>query len=268
VTDRPRILLHPGFHKTGTSSIQHFLWSNRAALAPHAQLRLLRHLKEPARLCMAASRSHDPLVLLDLADALFAALDGIDPARPLILSCEGLSGHLPGWPGVDSYAAAPITLAYVAGFLADWAPEADLQVLLTLRDPDAWLHSAWRHHLMGQRLTLDWPAFQQRYAPAADLTAMADEIGEALDGLPVTTLDLAQMTGHSHGPGGALLTAFGLPEPALAAFTPVGRDNPGPDSDLSARFLALNLSDLPDADLRAEKARLADDHGVGGWIRP
>lgn len=268
MTDRPRILLHPGFHKTGTSSIQHFLWTNRAALASHAQLRLLRHLKEPARLCMAFSRSQDPLVLLDLAEALATALDGLDPSRPLILSCEGLSGHLPGWPVVDSYAAAPITLAYVAGFLADWAPGADLQVLLTLREADAWLHSAWRHHLLGQRLSLDWPAFRERYAPAADLPAMAREIAEALEGVPLTTLDLARMTDHPQGPGGALLTAFGLSAPQLADFTPVGRDNPGPDADLSARFLALNLSDLPDADLRAEKARLADNHGVGGWIRP
>lgn len=268
MTDRPRILLHPGFHKTGTSSIQHFLWTNRAALAPHAQLRLLRHLKEPARLCMAFSRSHDPLVLLDLADALAASLDGLDPSRPLILSCEGLSGHLPGWPGVDSYAAAPITLAYVAGFMAERAPGADLQVLLTLRAPVPWLHSAWRHHLMGQRLTLDWPAFRDRYAPAADLPAMAREITEALDGLPLTTLDLADITGHPQGPGGALLAAFGLPAPQLADFTPVGRDNPGPDAALSATVLDLNRGPLDDGALRAEKARLADAHGVGGWIRP
>ena len=268
MTDRPRILLHPGFHKTGTSSIQHLLWTNRTALAPHAQLRLLRHLKEPARLCMAFSRSHDPLAMLDLAEALAAALDGIDPARPLILSCEGLSGHLPGWPGVDSYAAAPVTIAYVAGFLADWVPEADLRVLLTLRDPESWLHSAWRHHLMGQRLTLDWPAFRDRYRAAADLQASTREIRDALDGLPVDTLDLAEMACHPQGPGGALLARFGLPADALADLIPVGRGNPGPDAELSARFLDLNRSNVQDGTLRAEKVRLAEDHGVGGWIRP
>jgi hypothetical protein len=264
---RPRIILHPGFHKTGTSSMQHFVWSNRAVLAPHAELLMLRHLKAAVQICAAFSRNLRPLVLLDLAGALEAAVAQIPPlaGRDLIVSCEGLSGHLPGWPGVRTYAAAPLTIAYVAGYLNACWPEAEVRVLLTTRDPESWLFSAWRHHLRSHRLRLDWPAFQDRFAAAADLRSIAAEVAQTVEQASVQTLALEESRSHPLGPGGALIDLLRLPPAARARLVPVGLGNAGPASDLAAEFLTLNLSDLSDEAVRARKETLATSAALGGW---
>ena len=56
-----QILLHPGFHKTGTSSMQHFLWINREVLEPYFDLRMFRHMKPVVRLASLFSRTNNPL---------------------------------------------------------------------------------------------------------------------------------------------------------------------------------------------------------------
>jgi hypothetical protein len=260
-----RILLHPGFHKTGTSSIQHLLWSNRDILAPQVGLVMLRHLKPAVKICIGFSRSRNPLALVDLAEALQPAFAGVDSPN-LVISCEGLAGDLPGWPGVADYGAAALTIAYVCGYLAEWFPGADMQVALTIRDPDAWLYSTWRHHLLGHRLTLGRDEFAAHYAGAADLAAIARDIGGAVD-LPVTTLRLEDMQAHRHGPGGALLDLLDLPSSVTDRIVPVGRDNAGPGVDLSEQFLVLNQSTMSDADVVAKKQALAVRSNLGGWVR-
>ncbi len=267
----PRIYLHPGFHKTGTSSIQHFLWLNRDALAPAADILLLRHLQPVTRVCHAFSRTQNPGLLLDLAEALEDALSDVElsPSRTLILSCEALCGHLPGWPGTDSYGAAPVLLHYICGFLKHRFPDADITTILTTRTAEDWLFSAYRHHLKGQRLTLDRAAFSRKYRKASDLTGMANDIAKALAPLPVETLALEQATLHPLGPGGAFVQGMGLPADIVARLTPVGIGNSGPDDALWQRYLQLNRSQKTDEDVTATKTRLAQQakagKGTGGW---
>jgi hypothetical protein len=270
MADQPqRIILHPGFHKTGTSSMQHLLWLNRALLAPHALVLLLRQLRPVAKLCAAYSRNQNPLALIDLADELTRVFDEApDPeGRDILLSCEGLSGHLPGWPGVSSYDAAPLTISYVAGFLAERFPRAETTILLTTRDAEGWLWSAWRHHLRGQRLTRDWTWFRARYAAAADLDAVALAVAEAAEGAAVLSIGLDRAVTHSLGPGGVLIDQLRLPAEVRRQIVTVKPGNRGPDAELAAEFLALNRSDLSDDAVRARKDELADLAEIGGWRR-
>ena len=261
-----RILLHPGFHKTGTSSIQHFLWTNRQTLAPHLGIVLLRHLKPVVRMSCRFSRFQNPIDLIDLVPALDQALveAAIAPHQDIVISCEGLLGHLPGWPNVASYDAAPVLIACYAGYFQDRYPGADLQIVLTTRDATGWLFSAYRHHLRGQRLTLTSDEFAIRYATAANLNAVADAVAAAVD-VPVMTVDLADMRDFPGGPGGAICDLMDLPEAIFAQLRPVGQGNTGPEAPLWQQFLDLNLSDLPDRVVQAEKARLAQTADLGGW---
>lgn len=259
----PRVTLHPGFHKTGTSSAQHFLWRNRAALSGRVRIYQLRHLRAAAKLCMGFSRSGNPLLLLDLADVLDEVFADAPRDRDILLTCEGLSGHLPGWPDVADYGAARVTLGYLCDYLSHRFPAHRPSVLLTTRAPDPWLQSAWRHHLIGQRLTEDWPDFAARLRPAADLDRMAKDIARAVK-VPVETLALETAQVHPLGPGGALLAAIGHDPSGLS---PVGHGNRGPGAALSREMLALNRGALPDPDLRAAKLALCRAAGVGGWAR-
>lgn len=262
-----QILLHPGFHKTGTSTAQHVLWINRDLLSPHVAIFQLRHLRDVAKLCMGYAKTQNPLLLMDMIEALdqvFADVSA-DDSRHVLISCEGLSGHLPGWPDVDTYAAAPITISYICGYLEDRFPDHSLSVTLTTRGADDWLYSAYRHHLRGFRLTKSWDAFRDTYRDAADLVAVVSDIRKSIAPVPVTALPLEVSRDHPLGPGGAILNGLDLPNGLMARLDPVDAGNQGPSDDLADKFLALNLGDLPDGEVQAQKDALAAMSGVGGW---
>ena len=261
------ILLHPGFHKTGTSSIQHFLWLNRAALAPHFTSVMLRHLKPAVQMACRFSRNRNPAELMDMVAALDAALAEaeVKPAQNILVSCEGLLGHLPGWPDVDDYGAAPTLAAYLTGYFQDRHPKARLRVILTTRDADGWLFSTYRHHLRGQRLTQTPDDFARTYAAAADLTGMAAQIADAVGDLPVFTLPLADLAHYPLGPGGALCDLMQVPSATRGDLVAVGHGNTGPEQALWEQFLALNRGPLGDRAVRAAKERLAEAVDLGGW---
>ncbi len=262
-----QILLHPGFHKTGTSTAQHVFWLNRDLLAPHVAIFQLRHLREVAKLCMGYAKTQNPLLLMDMIEALdsvFADVTAADP-RHILISCEGLSGHLPGWPDVDTYAAAPVTISYICGYLEDRFPDHRLAVTLTTRGADEWLYSAYRHHLRGYRLGQSWDEFHGTYRAAADLDAIVRDIREGVAPVPVTALPLEASRDHPLGPGGAILNGLDLPSGLMARLDPVDAGNQGPSDDLADKFLALNRGDLPDGEVQAQKDALAEMSGVGGW---
>lgn len=266
----PRLVLHPGFHKTGTSSAQHLLWRNRKRLLSHVEIYQFRHLTEVGALALKFSKSGNPLDLLDLADLLDAVFAGIGPkeGRHLLLSHEGLFGHLPGWPGVADYGAAQVLLPIYLEFLADRFPGHVLQVVLTTRSRDSWIWSAWRHHLYGHRLTQSFEAFEAEHHSAADLTALAADLRAKVAPVEVVEADLADAAAHPLGPAGALLDPLDLPDAVADELVIVPPGNRGPNADLAAQFLALNRCALPDGEVRIQKDRLATAAGVGGWARP
>ncbi|OUD10256.1 hypothetical protein BVC71_01715 [Marivivens niveibacter] len=260
-----RILLHPGFHKTGTSSIQHFFWLNRDLIHERAHLFMLRHMKPATQIAHRYSRTGNPLELADLVDRLTDVFaETPDDDRDILISCEALCGHLPGWPKVDTYVAAPVIIDYTAEFLKDRFQTKHLEIVLTTRGADDWLFSAYRHHLKGQRLTLDWDDYRTRYAASTDFAPVFSQLRGAL-GDCVTDLPLEHSQTHAFGPGGALLNLFGWTD--LTGFTPVGRGNQGPEQSLWSEFLTLNRSDLSDDALRDAKDTLAQKAQLGGWRR-
>lgn len=264
--EKRRIYLHPGFHKTGTSSIQHFLWVNREKFADTTMLFMLRHLQPVASVCHAFSKSLNPMRLATLPEALNEVFaPHINDPRDILISCEALSGHLPGWPGVVNYGAAPVLYNYLIAYLAATFGTDDIRMVLTTRDPDEWTFSAYRHHLKGHRLRLGRSEYATIHRKASDLDGLATEIAAAHCPLPVHTLRLEDSSEHELGPGGALLEAFGFPLELIAEMEPVGQGNIGPDGDLWHEFLRLNRSKMPEQKIRNEKDRLAKAAKLGGW---
>jgi hypothetical protein len=261
-TRQSRILLHPGFHKTGTSSIQQFLWTNRVALAPHLGVLLLGQLRDSVRLCMAYSRDQNPLRLADLVEIMDDALAdaGLAPGqlggRDLVISCEGLAGNMPGGSKVADYAAAPVTCAFLTGYLSERFPDAEVCVVLGTRDAEPWLNSVWRHHVVAQRLRLAWPDFRRNMRSVANLFNTVKNIGDAVAPAPVYTLPLEQAAKHAKGPGGALVELCHIPAPVRAALIPVAHSNRGPEGQTVNACLSLNQSDLPQDEVRDRKAAL------------
>ncbi len=257
-----RILLHPGFHRTGTRSVGAFLATNRAALAPHLGLLLAPDLAAATALTTNFATDRNPLRLTDMVEVLDGILaeNGLHPVvndtRDMVISAADLTGLMPGAPGIDGYGAAPVATAYLTGYLADRFPQAEIVVVFTTRTSPDWLYSCWRAALFRHRLKQDWPTFRTALAGAANLDDAVVNAARAIDPVTVYSLPLDVGARHRHGPGGALLEMIDLPEAVRGSFEPGAITGQGAGPDLAARFLALNRSDLPRRLLVEEKALL------------
>ncbi|MDF1856726.1 sulfotransferase [Pseudooceanicola sp.] len=219
----PRVVIHAGFHKTGTSSIQAALKANHPRLAAHVQVLLKPQLTALLHAARGYSTWRDPLTLAKFtsrAETLVAGLSGLKQ-RPLILSAEELSGHMPGRAGIDDYSAAPELMADLTAAILRRFPRAEIRLVYSTRSAESWLRSAHWEHVKSSSLTDDLATFSARLAGAADLNAAAETVAARIAPLPVTCLPLER----SDDPVAALLQQAGV-DPALSAtLTPAKHRN-------------------------------------------
>lgn len=252
-------LLHPGFHKTGTSSAQHFLAKNRAALAPHLQIVLLGALKPADKTARRFSKARDAASLVEFAAAFAGCLTRLDPdpTRPLLLSCEGLSGDIPGRAGIADYSAA-VDLVPIAWEVLQRHGFARPTLHFSLRDPRDWLYSAWRHNIAATRLDMDFDAYARAFGASADLDGIVARVAAACPGAPVGISRLEDTRNARFGPATPLIAPFDLPEAVLGTLKPAGVVNRALPERLIAPLRALNRGALTGAALKAAKARLIE----------
>lgn len=253
----PAALLHLGFHKTGTSTAQHFLADNRARLAPYLRVVLLDELKPADKTARRFSKARDAASLVEFAAAFAGCLEaaGRDRDRPLLLSCEGLSGDIPGRAGVSDYAAA-VELAPVIARVARHLGYPGATLRFSLRDPQDWLFSAYLHNIRGTRLDMDFAEYAAAFRRSADLRGIVDRVRAACPDNPVTTSRLGDTTEARFGPATPLLAPFELPEELLSRLIPPHFVNPALPAALITPFRRLNRGPLTGKALKAAKARL------------
>lgn len=252
-----RIVVHAGFHKTGTTSAQAFLAENGPVLWPVMALGM--RYKFP--LLLAAARGYstwrDPISLAKFRARLAAYLEDLNLGkRDLLISAEELCGHLPGRGDLADYSAAPALLAETEDILTEHYPEAQITFVFTLRRPETWWPSAYWEHVKSSRLTLDYDAFMDRYG-AMDLKAQACAIQLRSE---VQLHWLEDVSALEHGPASMLLELMALAPERRAQLKPVAQKNRAPQGRpaLIEQFLSLNRSDLEEETLNARKKALLD----------
>lgn len=255
----PRILLHAGFHKTGSTSIQTALRAHAGQIAPQSRVWLAEGL--PGRTMVEAARllSRQPG---QAARRLFrrSFVEWIAPLdlaedQHLILSCEDLSGHMPGHPGIESYAKAPRLATVALNALTERWPGAEVWLVYGTRAPEGWLHSVHWQQAQHPHLTEGFDDFAARLMPATDFTALLAGIG-AECGAPVIAMALERHGPRRLGPVEALYDLIGLPDATRAALAPTGRANAGGSAALAEAFVALNRQVLDPEELTAAKRAL------------
>ena len=256
-----RVLLHAGFHKTGTTTVQQALYRNRDALAAHLRLVPRARMAPAGKAAQAWSAGGDPFDLAlfgyELAQVM-EGWDGDDP-RPVVISAEDLCGHMPGRAGVETYAATAPLMQTVAETLAAMHPKAVPVFYFSTRGAEGWLASAYAQHLRASRMTLSAKAFSEQFRDAADLASMVEGIAAALAPLPVHHCALEQSRTRPLGPLDPLLDLLDLPEGVRNGLEPQPPANPALPPDCVKDLLALNRSDLDDAALREAKRALIEE---------
>ncbi|MDF1718585.1 MAG: hypothetical protein P1U75_18240 [Antarcticimicrobium sp.] len=253
-----RVLLHAGFHKTGTSTVQQALFHNRDALAPHLRLVPRARMAPAGKAARAWSAGGNPVDLALFGYELAQVMEewDADDPRPMLISAEDLCGQMPGRAGVESYAAAAPLMRTVVDTLATLHPNAAPAFYFSTRQTEDWLASAHAQHLRASRMTLSAEAFAGRYRAAADLATVVDGIAAALAPLPVHRCALEQSRARPLGPLDPLLDLLALPEGLRDSLEPQPPVNPALPPDCLQGLLVLNRSDLDDAALRAAKRAL------------
>ena len=250
------VLIHPGFHKTGTSTLQRNLLAQGERLEPRLRMMFNDDMTEATQLARKYSaHPHDP-ILDEFSDAIAAAFAVVDPQddRPLIVSSEALIGHLPGRKHVTGYdAAPPLIERAVRALRAQIGDDVPVTVWFTTRNAAAWKKSAYYQNLRQERLCETFDEHAQKLERAAQLDQFVDRtralIGSAAN---VASTRIEGCTEHVLGPLGMALDILDVYTKDLE---PVRAHNVQPP-DGAAELLRLNLSDLSDEELAIAKRDL------------
>lgn len=247
-----KIVLHIGFHKTGTSTVQQMLRTNRALLKPHLAIRLKPQMTDLMHATRGFSTWRDKISLAKVARRFDLLLQDLPrmPRRTLVISAEELSGHMPGRGDLADYSAAP-ELVYV---YVEWAqkhfPHCKVAVYASTRAPQAWLRSAYWEHVKSSSMTLDFADFVARYGHAADLDAVLDEIAAKMP-CRVFRVRLEEAQSLRLGPAQPLLELCDVPAATLAQIMPHPVANAALDPAVLEALLDANRTH---ADRNARKA--------------
>jgi len=242
-----RVIVHAGFHKTGTSSLQTYLDQNRATLAPwFAYYGQKEFLDAGAHARVYAQRRFWWRRQL-FRRALRRFLTTLPDAPVIVLSRENFSGVMPGhrgWFGtpVLTYPRAAIPLArdIIAALKTRFGPEVQIEFLYTLRDQESWLNSVHGHLLRSIRLTQSFNQFVQIFADTPDLRQQSEQIARAIAPVPVRVAWLEDYADEPQGPAAAILDLAGVPDEQFTTLPHAAHRNVGQTPDIRKKFLDLN----------------------------
>lgn len=254
-----RVIVHAGFHKTGTTSVQDFLIRNGENIWPTTALVLPGKLRDgAARNAVSFSRSSKPGQLEDFQIEVGRVIDGLNlgKKRSLVISDENLAGGMPGRDGQSNYSAAPVLMAAMAEVIHAKIDDADLHFVFSTRNSEPWLRSTWFHNLRLSRLALDYKDYKTLYRSAAQHGGIIREVKKAVGDCPVHRIRLENVGNAHEGPAETIIDLLNIPERWRSKFVKSGVANPSPHADLADAFLDLNRSDLDDDEVVLRKKAL------------
>tara|TARA_R110002020_G_scaffold327121_6_gene542933 strand:- start:19199 stop:19987 length:789 start_codon:yes stop_codon:yes gene_type:complete len=255
-----RIIIHAGFHKTGTTNLQQTLRANRAALRPDVRLVLrpgMNALCESARGYSKTREDYDLGLVKYEAAMLMEALER-ETAPTLVISSEDLSGHMPGRHGLRSYGAAPDLMRALSVAFKAVDPKAQVTFFFTTRDADPWLRSCYAQHLRTARMIWDEAEYIKRLKASAALEQIIDQIRSEVPDSDVLSAALEAHANRPLGMAEALLDILEFSQSRRAKLVPSPTRNAALTADVCAELLALNRSDLEPAALKKAKRAVID----------
>lgn len=251
-----RIVLHAGFHKTGTTSLQVTLDAHRAALAGFAHVETplgTPHLARAAEAARGFSLTGDAGALQrGMADwvARLPPLEG----RHLVVSSEDLVGHIPGRFGLTDYRAAVTTVPAAVAALVERYPGAEVVVFLTTRAAGPWLRSVHWQLALHPELLLKERRFCKEFAPAADFEAVIRPLGAALKGRArVEAASMESLVARRLAFVDAVYDLLEMPEALRQGLAPTGAHKRRTVEGLADQFVMLNRARLPPEELTEAK---------------
>lgn len=258
-----RIIVHAGFHKTGTSSLQAFFDENRNALNPWLDYYGQTDFHSVGTNARRFAQRPFLWRRLVFRHALRRFLASIPDADTIVLSRETFSGVMPGHRDVfrrpiTSYTGAAIPLAQeiVQGLKTRFGTDANISFVYTCREPNSWLRSVYGHLLRSIHLRRDFDTFNQSFAVAPNPERDAQSIATAIAPTPVYIAHLEEYSDQPEGTAAAILDLLDIPDTDRGSLLPAPHRNPGQSLEIEQEFLRLNRSGQSKATLKRLKDRI------------
>lgn len=253
-----QVIVHAGFHKTGTTTVQKTLRKNRALLAGDLNVILRPDMVAVCEAARSYSVSRDALDLAVFQYELAQLAEGWKhkDGRPVLMVSEDLCGHMPGRRGITQYTAAPRLMQTFVATLAEMAPDAKVRFFFSTRAPKPWIASCYGQNLRATRLTLTASEYARKFRRSADLNRIVDMVETAVSPCPVDRCALEDSQARPFGPLDPVLDLTALPAVVRQKLVPLAPANSALPQVVLDQILTLNQSDLDDADLRDAKKAL------------
>ncbi len=266
-----RVIVHAGYHKTGTTSLQNFLHDNKALLAPFLRYYGKNDFLQAGAAARIYAQKPFPWRLRRFRKSLRLFLKHLPEGGTIVLSRETFSGSMPGHHKtggalITSYYQPSLRLAgvIIRELRRRFGEDVEITFFYTTRARESWIRSVHGHLLRSIRLTDDFEAFRARFPALASPAEEAQRMVGALAPVPVVTAALEDWAKHREGPAAALLDLLDVPDAVRAKLTPARRANTGQDKELRAQFLAINRRGGSRAALKAAKEKLLLEDAKNG----
>ncbi|KAA9005225.1 hypothetical protein [Histidinibacterium aquaticum] len=243
-----RVVIHAGFRKAGSTSIQSMLRANAHRLAP-IEVHARDDLTEPFRKeAMTYCRTGAPRKLRK-ARAAAVVMARNCGGGTVVISDENLVGNrIVTERGETIYDLAALFLPMLEEAFSD----AEVSFVLYTRDPDKWLRSAYRQDVANGNTAADFETWLGAIPGDLDSEAGIERLRGALK----SAIRVVRMEDEAkEALGATVLRLAGVAEEELNRFEPAGRENASL-GEAATEFLrqvnALSLGDRP----RAQVAEL------------
>ena len=260
-----RIIVHAGFHKTGTSSLQAFFNQNRGALRPWLDYYGQADFHSVGTHARRFAQRPFPWRRLIFRRALRRFLASIPDADTVVLSRETFAGVMPGHRDIfrrpiTGYTGAAIPLAreIIRGLNMRFGPDADIRFLYTCREPKSWLRSVYGHLLRSIHLRQGFDTFSQSFLFPPNPERDAQSIATAIAPIPVYIARLEDFTDQHEGTAAAILDLLDIPDEDRDRLLPAPHSNQGQSPAIEREFLRLNRSGQRKSTLKKLKDRILE----------
>jgi len=253
-TSRP-VHLHLGLHKTGSTFFQRLLAQNSTGLAQHLHVLNRIGARENGSLAL---RNHvlkhhlhglDPRDLRHLLAACGPGAADDDPARPLLITDEGLAGHHPGQ--TNRVRGIYTTLPQIIGAFAQALAPHPVTVHLMTRDPARWFESLYNQSVKQCRHTGSFAEFLPKVRPNFQWGPFLRKVRRANPGV---TIRAHQLEGQKPFAGASILRGCGVPREVIRRLEVPPRANESLPPPLLDAMRVLNASGLSRDDLAETRA--------------
>ncbi|WP_170423176.1 hypothetical protein [Ruegeria arenilitoris] len=252
-----KVLIHQGFHKTGTTTLQKTLEKNLDVLKEQVNILLPHDLQEVSLAARRYAVAPKERTLQNFGLRLRQAIApfACERDKPLLISNEELSGLIPGRKGVWSYAQTHVLSRALLDEVLRLTGEKDRIIFLfTTRNADEWIRSTYWQNLRSNRICEDLDQYGQRLQHGADLEAVVQRVSDCVSPRAEVEAVNVSAQGARDMP---LLTALSKLNVRSYHLRSIDERNVQPEGSADY-FLELNRSDMSDADVAVAKHAYLD----------